>query len=283
MYRKRRRTLILSARIKMIREPIVSGQFYPDSEKKLKGLIESFLPKESSRMAAKALILPHAGFIYSGKVAVTTVSKIMAKKRVIILGPKHTGYGEDFSLWAKGGWKIPFGCINIDEDLAKLILKNHDYIKEDYLAHQFEHSIEVELPILYYFFNDFKFVPIACSVADVDIYRKIAQGLSEAVRGIKEEVLFVASTDMSHYEPDATARKKDRSAIESIINLDEEDLVKRVRRDSISMCGIAPVAILLSCMKSLGAKKAQVALYQTSGDASGDYSSVVGYAGIVIS
>ncbi|MDD5584951.1 MAG: AmmeMemoRadiSam system protein B, partial [Candidatus Omnitrophica bacterium] len=177
----------------------------------------------------------------------------------------------------------PFGRLSIDEPLGKLLLEKAVHIKADLIAHQFEHSIEVELPILYHFLGNFQFVPIACQVSTLAIYRSVALEIYEAIKGFKEDVLLIASSDMTHYEPEQAARRKDRSAMEAIVSLDEEDLVKRVRKDDITMCGVAPVAILLSCVKLLGAKKAQVAMYQTSGDASGDYSSVVGYAGIIVS
>ncbi|UCG35541.1 MAG: AmmeMemoRadiSam system protein B [Candidatus Omnitrophota bacterium] len=266
----------------MLRQPVVSGQFYPGTEKELKSLIEKFSPPKPTKSSCKGLILPHAGYIYSGKVAVQTVSQVLPKKRIIILGPNHTGFGAEFALWDKGAWSIPFGQIQIDEELTDSILKKGNSIQPDHLAHKFEHSIEVELPILYHFFQDFKFVPIACQQASLETYRKVAVQIYEAIKGMKEEVLLVASSDMTHYEPDATARKKDRIAIDKIINLDEEGLLREVRKENITMCGTAPAAIMLSCLKSLGARKAQVALYQTSGDSSGDYSSVVGYAGIVI-
>jgi AmmeMemoRadiSam system protein B len=267
----------------MLREAIVSGQFYPADKQQLEGFIEACAPKESTKMSARAIILPHAGYVYSGKVAITTVSKILPKKRIIILGNNHTDYGEDFSLWSKGKWKTPLGNITIDEELATLILEKGNLIKEDYLAHKFEHSIEVELPILYYFFKEFSFVPIACQMVDTKSYEEAASQIYEAIRMIKEDILLVASTDLTHYEPDASCRKKDMLAIQDIINLDEESLLGSVRKERISMCGVAPVAVLLCCVKKMGARKAQVALYQTSGDTSGDYSSVVGYVGIIIS
>lgn len=267
----------------MIREPVVSGQFYPANNAELQKLIESFKPKEAKKMSAVAVILPHAGYVYSGKVAVTTVSKILPKKRIVILGPKHSPYGEDYALWAMGSWNMPFGQVQIDEDLARQILVKGNYIKENYLAHESEHSIEVELPVLNYFFSEFKFVPIACQVSSLETYHAVAEQIYEGLKSVKEEVLLVASTDMTHYEPDLTARKKDRQALEYIVAFDAEGLVKKVTEDNITMCGIAPVAILLSCLKRLGARKAQVALYETSADSSGDYSSVVGYAGLIFS
>lgn len=266
----------------MTREPIVSGQFYPQQKEELKKIIESFKSDEPSRISAKGIILPHAGYTYSGRVAVTTAGKVLPKKRIIILGPNHTGIGADFALWAKGSWKIPFGQISIDEDLAETILNKGGYIEEDYTAHRNEHSIEVELPIINYFFGEFKFVPIACKTANLETYGKVSSQILEAVKKIKNDILFVASTDLTHYEPEAAARRKDRAVIEAIVNLDEEDLIRKINKMNITMCGEAPVAILIACLKKLRAKKSQVALYETSGDSGGDYSSVVGYAGMII-
>ncbi|MEI8350373.1 MAG: AmmeMemoRadiSam system protein B [Candidatus Omnitrophota bacterium] len=266
----------------MIREPVVAGQFYPRDQEDIKKAIERYKPKDSLKLYARAVILPHAGYIYSGNVAVQTVSRVFAKKRIVILGPNHTGYGEPFALWPRGAWRIPFGDIGIDEELAALILAGGNIITADTLAHKHEHSIEVELPILSYFFQEFKFVPIACGISTVESYREAAKQICKAVKPVQEDVLFVASTDMTHYEPDLTARKKDRDALESIISLDAEALLKKVKKENISMCGSGAVAILLFCMNILGAKKAHVALYQTSADAGADAQSVVGYAGVII-
>lgn len=262
---------------------MVSGQFYPAEKENIVSLIENFKPKESAKISAKAVILPHAGYVYSGRVAVTTVSRVLAKRQVLILGPNHTGHGGDFALWAKGSWKTPFGKIDIAEKLARNIIEKGTYIKEEYLAHKFEHSIEVELPILSYFFDSFYFVPIACQASSISVYQNVAFQIYEGIKSENEDIFLVASTDMTHYEPDATARKKDRDALDCIINFDEEGLVKKVSKDNMSMCGIAPVAILINLIKRLGAKKAQVAKYETSADSSGDFSSVVGYAGVIIS
>ena len=267
----------------MIREPIVSGQFYPQKKDELKHLIEEFKPSATLKTSAKGIILPHAGYTYSGSVAITTVGKIIPRKKIIILGPNHTGLGHMFSLWAKGEWIIPSGHIHIDEELAKSILSEGDYIKEDYSAHISEHSIEVELPIIHYFFEDFQFVPIACKRTNLEGYNQVSSQIFEAIKKTKEDILLVASTDLTHYEADSTARKKDRLVIEAIINLDEQELIKKIHKSNITMCGEAPVAILISCLKKLKAKKAQVALYKTSGDYSGDYDSVVGYVGMFIS
>ena len=267
----------------MIRAPVVSGQFYPDNASELRKAIEAFKPKDSTRSGAYGLILPHAGYVYSGKVAVSAVNKVLPKKRIIILGPNHTGYGEDFGMYSEGRWKIPFANLPIDCDLVQRILKSGTDITPDTLSHKFEHSIEVELPILYYFFGEFSFVPIVCRPSALSTYEKVATQIFSAVKNIKEDILFVASSDMTHYEPDSTARRKDRAALTHIVNLDAEGLVKTVKKDNISMCGIAPVAILLLIMKKIGANKASVSLYETSADSGADSNSVVGYSGVVIS
>jgi len=266
----------------MLRKTVVAGQFYSENKETLEKEIKDFLPSEISKMSAKAIILPHAGYVYSGKVAVTTVSKVLAKKRLIILGPNHTGFGSTFSLYPNGSWQTPLGIIDIDKELHKAVINNGDNIKIDPLAHEYEHSIEVELPILKYFFKQFTFIALTCKQATMQIYEKVAEQLFLASKLFKDEVMVVASTDLTHYEPEPTARKKDIEAIEAIINLDADQLLDTVKKKSITMCGIAPVAILLKYLKKIEAKKAQVALYQTSGDVSGDYSSVVGYAGIII-
>lgn len=267
----------------MIREPVVSGQFYPQEASELKRTIEGFKPRDCAKGSAYGLILPHAGYVYSGRVAVSTVSKIIPKKRIIILGPNHTGYGEDFGMYPEGSWKIPSANLPIDSKLAQKILEAGTEITPDTLAHKFEHSIEVELPILYYFFGDFSFVPIVCNVATLATYEKVATQIFSAVKAVKEEILFIASSDMTHYEPDGAARRKDRAALTHIINLDADGLVKTVKKENISMCGIAPVAVLLLLMKKIGATKANVSLYETSADSGADANSVVGYAGVVIS
>ena len=266
----------------MIREYVVAGQFYPSNPENLKEDIERLKPKENSKVSAKGIIIPHAGYMYSGKVAVSTINKVKPKKKVIILGPNHTGIGETFSVFSEGEWKMPFGNIKIDASLARNIIGDASVIKEDYSAHLHEHSIEVELPILQYFFGDFEFVPVVCGISGINQYQEVANRIYKAIINMQDDILIVASSDMTHYEDDSSARKKDSLAIESILKLDEKELIKRVEEYNISMCGIAPVSILLHCCKLLKASKAEVVLYQTSGDASGDYSSVVGYLGAIV-
>jgi AmmeMemoRadiSam system protein B len=179
---------------------------------------------------------------------------------------------------------MPLGDVQIDSELAKALLERCPDLEEDTVSHLYEHSLEVELPILQYFKDDFKLVPITVMADDLDVYKRMGKDIAETIKTkkLEDKILLIASSDMTHYESQSSAEKKDYQAIEAILELNEDKLLDRVERYNISMCGYAPVAIVISCAKNLGAQKAELVKYQTSGDITGDYSSVVGYAGIII-
>ncbi|OGN94841.1 MAG: AmmeMemoRadiSam system protein B [Chloroflexi bacterium RBG_13_50_10] len=266
----------------MIRNAVAAGQFYPGSSEGLRGMIESMVDDRAEKVEAIGLVSPHAGYIYSGVVAGAVISRINFKDTFVMLGPNHTGRGKAFSIMAKGVWETPLGNIEIDSELGKLILASSSYLEEDHVAHQFEHSLEVQVPFLQYFKPDVRIVPIILAHAKGATYKKIGKELASAIKESKKEVVILASSDMTHYEPHEIARKKDSRAIEAILDLNEDELLRRIDELDISMCGYAPVVSLISAAKELGAKKAELVKYQTSGDTSGDYSSVVGYAGIIV-
>ncbi|MCM8781400.1 MAG: AmmeMemoRadiSam system protein B [Candidatus Omnitrophica bacterium] len=268
-----------------IRKPAVAGQFYPSSASALKREIEDLVDINTQKIDAIACMLPHAGYMYSGSVAAQTVSRIKVKDKIILLGPNHTGYGLPFSIMTEGLWQTPLGRISIDSSLAGCILSKSRYLKEDNLAHIYEHSLEVELPFLQYFKNDFEIVPIVLLSDEIDILKEIGRDIAEGLKGgCLDTVSFVivASSDMTHYEPHTQAQMKDKQAIEAILELNEDKLMDRIRRLDISMCGYSAVVAMLSAAKSLGACSAQLVKYQTSGDITGDVDSVVGYAGIIV-
>ncbi|MFC2032339.1 AmmeMemoRadiSam system protein B [Chloroflexota bacterium] len=266
----------------MIRKPVVAGQFYPESPSQLKAMIEAMVNEKAKKKEVIGLISPHAGYIYSGPVAGAVISSIKLKDTFIILGPNHTGRGKPFSIMTEGTWKTPLGEVEIDSTLGKQILDNSSHLAEDNAAHQHEHSIEVQLPFLQYFKSDIKIVPIVLAYATGATYKEIGQEIAQAIKSLNKDAVIMASTDMTHHEPHESAQRKDTQAIEAILDLNEDELLKRVDQLNISMCGYAPVVSLITAAKELGAKGAELVRYQTSGDASGDYSSVVGYAGIII-
>ena len=266
----------------MIRQPVVAGQFYPESASQLRALIEMMVNENADKQEVIGLVSPHAGYPYSGPVAGAVFSGIEFKDTFIIMGPNHTGRGKPLSIMTQGTWETPLGNVKIDSELARQILDGSSYLQEDEAAHQHEHSIEVQLPFLQYFKSDIQIVPIILSFASGEAYREIGRDIARAVKKLKREVVLVASSDMTHYEPQEIAQKKDAQAIDAILALDEDELLKRVEELDISMCGYAPAVSLISAARELGAKSAELVKYQTSGDTTGDYSTVVGYAGIII-
>lgn len=269
----------------LVRKPVVAGQFYPAQASELRKQIASFVVKLENKIDAISCMLPHAGYVYSGLVATQTVSQIEIKDRVILIGPNHTGLGSSFSIQTKGKWSTPLGDLDIDTEFAQILLKNSEYLKDDITAHLQEHSLEVELPILQYFRKDFKIIPICILSDEVEKLKKIGLQIAEVLKesGKDKETLIVASSDMTHYEPQEQASRKDKEAINAILELDIDKLVKVVREKNITMCGFAPAIVMMSCALALGAKNTKLIKYATSGDITQDYSSVVGYAGIVIS
>lgn len=267
-----------------LRKPAVAGQFYPASSLGIKNQISGFIDKTAKKEEAIACMLPHAGYMYSGKVAVETVSRINVKEKIILLGPNHTGYGTPYSIMTEGTWQTPLGELKIDSDLAKRLLKSSKHLKDDYLAHAYEHSLEVELPILQYFRPNFSIVPIAFLSDELPVLKEVGSEIAGVLKESSDisSVLIVASSDMTHYEPHDQAESKDKEAIDAILELDEDKLFEKIMRLKITMCGYAPVIVMIRAAKLLGAKNAKLIKYQTSGDVTGDKDSVVGYAGIAV-
>ena len=266
----------------MIRNPVVAGQFYPESASRLKAMIKTLVDEEAEKREVIGLVSPHAGYVYSGPVAGAVISRIKFKDTFIIIGPNHTGKGKPLSIMTEGVWQTPLGEVAIDSELGKRILATSRHLQEDSTAHQYEHSLEVQLPFLQYFRADIRIVPITLAYGSSAAYKEIGREIARAVRELPREVVIMASSDMTHYEPQESAQKKDQQAIDAILRLNEDELLQRVEELDISMCGCAPTVCLISAARELGATAAELVRYQTSGDITGDYSSVVGYAGIII-
>jgi MEMO1 family protein len=266
----------------MIREAAVAGQFYPGWPAELRETIKYMTAEVGTKIEAVGVVCPHAGYIYSGPVAGAVFSALKFPATFILIGPNHRGMGKPFSLMKDGAWKTPLGETPVNTELAEAILKESTYLEADQLAHLYEHSLEVQLPFLQYFKPSITIVPIILSQADAAVYNEIGLSIARAKKKTGMDVVILASSDMTHYEPHEKAKTKDKEAIDAILDLDADELVRRIAKYDITMCGYAPVISLITAAKELGAKKAELIKYQTSGDTSGDYSSVVGYAGIII-
>lgn len=182
----------------------------------------------------------------------------------------------------EGSWKTPLGEVKINSELAGKIVAGSRHLEDDIVAHLFEHSIEVQLPFLQYFKPDVRIVPIVLGQAPPAVFKEIGLEIAGAVKESPAEVVIAASTDMTHYEPHDPAKAKDAQAIQAILGMDGDELIARVQGLNITMCGYGPVIALISAARRLGAAEARLVKYQTSGDVIGDYTSVVGYAGIII-
>ena len=266
----------------MARPPAVAGRFYPDDPQALLEEVQRHLEQETPKVSAKGVIVPHAGFMYSGDVAGTVYSRIEIPDTVILLGPNHTGMGERIAIFSHGSWIMPFGDLEIDANLAKDILENLPIARESEEAHRLEHSLETQLPFLQYFRKQFKLVPICLMRLSFDECRMLARAIVQAVRSSDRPVLIVASSDMTHYESHARASEKDHKAIDQILKMDPEGLFRTVEQEGITMCGVNPATVMLAACKELGATQAELVRYMTSGEVSGDMDQVVGYAGVVV-
>jgi len=266
----------------MIRPPAVAGHFYPAEPDRLREMIATLVEPAAPREEAIGIVAPHAGYIYSGGVAGAVISRINMADTFIILGPNHTGQGKPLAVMNEGSWLNPLGEVAIDRDLAERIISRDPDLKADTLAHRNEHSIEVQLPLLQYFKADFQIVPILIAYSDIDYHRALGQAIAGAIKESGRKAVIIASSDFSHYEPHEEASRKDALAIEAITQLNGEELLRRIDQHQISMCGYGPTVALLAAARELGATRAELVKYQTSGEISGDYSTVVGYAGIII-
>jgi AmmeMemoRadiSam system protein B/AmmeMemoRadiSam system protein A len=266
----------------MIRNPYVAGQFYPASATQLRAMIKKLVSEKAKKEEVIGLLMPHAGYPYSGPVAGAAISRVKFKDTFIIMGPSHTGLGKPFSIMTEGTWQTPLGEVQIDAGLSQKIAAASKNLQADTLAHQQEHAVEVQIPFLQYFKPDIRIVPIILASASADFYKEIGRAIAAVLKEPGQEAVIIASGDMTHYEPQATAERKDKDAIEAILALDEDELTRRYKGLDISMCAYGPAVSLITAAKELGAGGAELIKYQTSGDTTGDYSAVVGYAGIII-
>jgi AmmeMemoRadiSam system protein B len=280
-------------RLMKIRHPYVAGTFYEGNAESLKAQIKRCflhkfgphkIPKVATNESRKilGLICPHAGYAYSGPVAANAYYELALDGKpetVVILGPNHTGYGSALALMNEGCWRTPLGDVEIDRETANQIVKESNLVDVDDLTHRYEHSIEVQLPFLQYLYgNEFKFVPISFLMQDLQSATELGKALVEILTNKNGTV--IASSDFTHYEPQAQVERKDMAALEAIEKLDERLLFSTVEKQRISACGYGPIATLITYAKGLNVKKAKVLAHRTSGEITNDLSSVVGYAAV---
>jgi AmmeMemoRadiSam system protein B len=264
------------------RPPAVAGVFYPARSDQMEADLRHLIAGAEPKRPARALVVPHAGWMYSGAVAGAVYGRVAMPRLAVLLGPNHTGRGPWGSIMTRGRWTIPGSEVAVASELGRVILAASRELVEDESAHRDEHALEVQLPFLRRLRPDVEFVPITLMKTDLEFCVAVGRAVATAVKDFSEPVLLIASTDLNHYEPQAISNRKDRLAIEAILALDPAGLQRTVREHRISMCGIAPTTALLAALGDLGAGGAELVRYMTSGDVSGDFDRVVGYCGVII-
>jgi MEMO1 family protein len=267
----------------MDRLPAVAGRFYPGSSESLAKAVESYLGPVEKPGPALGIIAPHAGYVYSGAVAGSTYAEVEVPDRVVVLCPNHTGLGSSrLALWPEGTWQTPAGDVRVDAELAAAIVKHDPAVKPDPVAHLREHALEVQLPFLVARNPRLKFVPIVLAGLSFEDADRLGKAIAQAYSDVGARPFIVASSDMSHYISAEQAKSLDSLAIDKAVSLDPKGLFRTVEDNDISMCGYIPATAMLTAARAHGAKEAKLVRYANSGDVTGDYDSVVGYAGVVV-
>ncbi len=265
-----------------VRNPMAAGMFYPSNKEKLSSQLSSLFSQANVTDRFRIVVSPHAGYVYSGLGAACAIGSLKSADTFIVLGPNHTGMGQEFSIMSQGAWKTPLGDAVIDM-MTALRLKKSGFLEEDDWAHSSEHSIEVQLPFLQHKFGKLTFVPVCIMNADYsqDFLNK-CERLGELIGLLMREknIGLVASSDFSHYIPAGSAKKFDTEAIEKIISLDGRRFFDTLKRNRATVCGYGPIAVAMAAAKTAGLKSGELIRYMNSGDLTRDYSSVVAYAAI---
>ena len=276
-----------------IRRPTQAGAFYEGDAEALKTQIEKcflqeFGPKKCLKVNKNGprevvgLVCPHAGYMFSGAVAANAYYELAQDGKpdtAVILGPNHTGYGSALAVMNEGVWRTPLGDVEIDGETANQIVQEARLVDVDDVAHRFEHSIEVQLPFLQYLYgSEFKFVPVCFQMQDLSSAVEVGKALVEVLAS--KNAVIIASSDMSHYEPQRNAAAKDMAAPKAVEAMNEKQFYSIIENQNVTACGYGPIATVITAAKGLGAKEAKILCYKSSGDVTGDYSSVVGYAAL---
>jgi len=263
-----------------IRPAAVAGTFYPGDPDRLGQMLDEFCPKPTEKKVT-AVMAPHAGYIYSGKIAGAVYERVTIPDEVLLICPNHTGEGPRISVWAKGAWETPLGRVPVAEDLASRLLARVSDAVADQRAHLFEHANEVHLPFLRHRNPNVRIVPVVLGRLSIDAVERFGDALADLL-DVGATPLIVASTDMSHYIARTEATACDHRALDAVAKIDGRGLYETVTRERISMCGFIPTAAALQACRQKKCRESVLVAYGDSGDRTGDLDSVVGYASAYI-
>lgn len=276
------------------RPPAVAGMFYPDSPRELKFLIDQCFrnspygpgrsPPATSKRTIYGIVSPHAGYVYSGSIAANGFYEVSSSdfQHIVMVGPNHYGLGSGVATMREGVWETPLGNVEVSSELSMEISNRSGITDFDDFAHSKDHCLEVQLPFLQYTKQDFKIVPIVLMMQDIETAFDLGKAIADSVNNQNfESTLLIASSDLTHYEPNAEAHRKDGELIKTMLALDVHKFYAVLERLDVSACGYGAIASIMIAAKSLGATRGELLRYATSGDVTGDTSAVVGYSSIV--
>lgn len=272
-----------------VRLPSGAGIFYPADRAGLRRLLDALVSAgtaaEGQKESALAILVPHAGLMYSGGVAAAVYRKVRIPDTAVILGFHHRGYGAPFAAWPGSAWVTPLGRIEIRSDLTRFLRRAFPQLEDNRRAYEDELSVEMQLPFLQYFNPNVKIVPVALNSwrdsSGFDDLCRFGRALARVLEGQAPEALVIASSDLNHYEREDTTYAKDRLAIEAMEKLDARRLLEVVSRENISMCGFAPAVAAITYARARGGTRAVLLAHATSGDVTGDRERIIGYAGML--
>ena len=279
------------------RSPSYSGSFYPKDKSDLNKLLDfcfiesEFGPQQNPKINKNnnnnkhkiyGLIVPHGAYIFSGAISANAYFEINGQNidTFILIGPDHKGIGKRISIMSEGYWQTPLGDVLINKEITKELKTHNNIIIEDKLVHQFEHSLEIQIPFLQYSrLNSFTIVPMLLKDQDIETSLILGNSLAKSIS--RKNAIIIASSDLTHYELNLNAYEKDFRLIKSIEKLDIELFYQTIRDLNISICGYGAIASLMRAVQILGSKKGELLRYATSGDVTSDNkNTVVGYASI---
>ncbi|SEA74417.1 hypothetical protein SAMN05660420_03026 [Desulfuromusa kysingii] len=266
----------------MLRQSTVAGSFYPAEPDVLSSQLDALLNSKRVPKPVKGIVVPHAGYVYSGAVAGAVFAEIEVPKQVILLGPNHHGVGDNVAVSGADAWATPLGNIPVADALRQQLIARIADLSIDDRAHKYEHSLEVMLPFLLRLQPDLHIVPISLGLLTLEESLHLGVALADVLQGLQDEVLLLASSDMNHFSSAAETQELDALAINAMTEYDLPRLFRVVRENQISMCGVIPAIIVMQAAYELGARSCKLIRYAHSGQVNGDQSRVVGYAGFIL-
>ncbi len=279
-----------------VRKPAVAGAFYEADRDRLVKQIEWAInhqlgpgqltkqPREGYK-AVPIVIVPHAGYVYSGPIAAMSFAEIYRfhnPRTFILIGPNHYGIGAPVAIYPDGAWETPLGSLEIDSEIAKDLMSRVKYLEPDVYAFAQEHSLEVQLPFIQYMFsNNVKIVPIIIWRQTREVARDLGNAIADIISSHElGSIVYVASSDWNHYEPHEITTEKDMRAIDPVLRLDDDSFFDTIERFDVSACGYGAIATAIVAAKRLDVKNVVLLRHATSGDTSGYTLETVGYASI---